>query len=113
MKGVGLDSLGRVIQYRRNDTTARLVRDHVIAGTDENTICILLNMRPGKLRELYGMELNTALAQTNAAVGAAIVSAAKKGEPTLARFYAKAKMGWRDGDQNTVPVSPLNIHIHL
>lgn len=112
LKNVGFDSLGRVIPHKYSGKVASIVAAHVVAGTDESTICILLNMRPGKLRELYHKELDTAIAQTNADVGRAIVAQAKKGHPVLARFYAKAKMGWKDGEQSSIPVSPLNIHIH-
>lgn len=110
---VGKDpQTGKVIPHRRSEKIANIVKRHAIAGTDENTICLLLNIRPGQLRQHYGRELDTAIAETNADVAQAIVKQAKKGHPILSRFYAKARMGWRDGEQSTVPVSPLNIHIH-
>jgi hypothetical protein len=42
-----------------------------------------------------------------------IVARAKKSD-RMAMFYAKARMGWREGDTATpTDVSPLNIHLHL
>lgn len=113
LMNVGKDPrTGKVIPHRRTEKIAAIVKRHAIAGTDENTICLLLNIRPGQLRQYYGHELDTAVAQTNADVAQAIVRQAKKGHPILSRFYAKARMGWRDGEQSNIPVSPLNIHIH-
>lgn len=111
-RNVGRDAEGKVIPHKPTDKTRRLVKQHAVAGTDENTICLLLNIRPGLLRQHYAYELDTSVAETNAAVGQAIVRGAKNGNPVLARFYAKAKMGWKDGESQDTNVSPLNIHIH-
>lgn len=109
---VGKTPDGRVIPHKRSERMAAIVRKHAVAGTDENTLCTILNIRPGQLHEYYGRELDTAVAQVNADVGQAIVGQAKRGHPVLARFYAKVKMGWRDGENATTPVSAFNIHIH-
>jgi hypothetical protein len=94
------------------------VARYVLAGVDENTIARCLNIRPGQLREHYAAELDNSKADIDAAVAASIVNMAigskeTAPEPSMARFYAKARMGWKDGDTNAPPVSPLNIIIHI
>lgn len=112
LKNVGRDAEGKVLPHKRTAAIADIVRKHAVAGTDENTICLLLNLRPGQLRQYYARELDTAVAEVNADVAQAIVRQAKAGHPVLSRFYAKAKMGWKDGENTTLPVSPFSIVIH-
>jgi len=109
----GRDAQGRVIPHKPTDRVRALVSQMVATGLDENEIAVTLNIRPGLLRQHYGKELSFGKARIDAAVGGAIINKAVKGDPRMAIFYAKAKMGWRDGDSKPVDVSPFNLHIHL
>ena len=114
VKNAGLDPVtGKVIPHKPTSRVRALVSRMVATGLDENEIAVTLNIRPGQLRQHYGRELAYGKAEIDAAVGGAIINRAVKGDPRMAIFYAKAKMGWRDGDSKPVDVSPLNLHIHL
>lgn len=110
----GIDpKTGKVIPHTPTPRVRALVKQWVATGADENEIAVLLNIRPGHLRQHYARELEIGKTEIDMAVGGAIISKAKKGDPRMAIFYAKARMGWRDGDSKPLDVSPFNLHIHL
>lgn len=112
LRNIGLDKKGQVIQYVRSTKIARQVAVWVAGGYSANDICIRLNMRPGKLKELYGQEIAHGLEMVGMEMTSHIVSRAKKSD-RMAVFFAKARMGWRDGDSKPLDTGGLlNVHIH-
>lgn len=116
-KGISLRNIGRdpktgkVIPHKRSTKVANLITAWIATGADANAICIRLNMRPGTLKQLYSTEIALAVAKVEMDVGAHILSRVKKSD-RMAIFYAKAKMGWRDGDTKPIDTSILAITIH-
>lgn len=108
---VGRDSSGRVIQHKYSAHTAEQVALWVAGGYDANAICIMLNMRPGVLKELYGKEIQMGVEKIGMEFSSNLYRRAKKSD-RLAIFFAKAKLGWRDGESAQNNQSLLNIHIH-
>jgi hypothetical protein len=82
-------------------------------GHTEEEIALLLNCRPGHVRQHYYRELEAGKVPLHARVGGKIVSMALKGDPTMLKFFAKARMGWRDGESSSQGQSLLNIHLHF
>lgn len=114
LKNVGRDREGKVIPHFRSDAVAQRVAVLVAGGMDEYDIACVLNIRPGLVRRHYGAELASGKAIANSQVVSAIHMQAAAGEPQMAKFWAKARMGWRDGDSSKGgDDSALNIHIHL
>lgn len=113
LKNIGRDpKTGKNIPYKYSSRVAKQITVWIAAGgADLNAICVRLNMRPGTLKALYGKEIALAVDQVNMDVGAHILSRVKKSD-RLAVFYAKAKMGWRDGDAKPTDTGVLNIVIH-
>ena len=111
LKNIGRDRLGRVIQHKFSSKVARQISIWVLGGYNENDIAIALNMRPGLVRELYGREIRHGEQLMGMDMTTHIVHRAKKSDQ-MARFVAKARMGWRDGDTKPVDNQLLNIVIH-
>lgn len=111
LANVGRDRHGRVIPHKRSEVTARKVALWVAGGATPNDIAVRLNIRPGLVKECYGLELEYGQGQVNMDMAGSIIKRAKKSD-RLAVFYAKARMGWRDGDSAALDVPMLNIHIH-
>jgi hypothetical protein len=109
----GKDQSGRIIPHSPTDRVRALVKQWVATGATEGEIAVLLNIRPGQLRQHYPRELEVGKTEVDMAVGGAIIKKAKSGDPRMAIFYAKARMGWRDGESKPIDVSPFNLHIHL
>lgn len=112
LKNVGYDKNGRVIPHPYSTRVEKQIMVWVAGGADVNAICIRLNMRPGKLKELYGKALAIGLDQVSMDMTESIVKRAKKSD-RLAVFFAKAKMGWRDGESRPLDTGLLNITIHM
>lgn len=119
VKFAGIDpGTGEVIPHTPNKRTAIKVAQYTAAGLGLNDIAVLLNIRPGQLKQCYSRELATALGATVAEVAGAMIKRAKKvnGGAVSQRageFYLQAKAGWRTGDQkSTLDVPMLNINIH-
>ena len=109
---LGRDSNGRVIQYFRSEETALLVAHWVAYGASENFICAALNMRPGKLRQLYGAELDHGEELANMAVaGTAFNMATSGASEQMTKFWLKSRAKWKDGETGE-QTSLFNIHIH-
>lgn len=112
LKNVGRDSRGRVIPHKRSEQTAQQVAIWVAGGYDLNAIAVRMNIRPGLVKECYGRELATGADQVGMEVTEHIVARTKKSD-RMAIFFAKAKMGWRDGESKPLDTGVLNIHIHV
>lgn len=111
LKNIGKDRHGKVIPHVYSKPIAKKVAIWIAGGYNANDICIALNMRPGKLEQLYGQEIRHGLEQVGMEVTQHIVSRVKKSD-RMAIFFAKSRMGWRDGDGKPVDTGLLNIHIH-
>lgn len=111
LKNVGYDVHGRVLPHKYSLRAEKQIMVWVAGGADVNAICIRLNIRPGKLKELYGKALAIGLDQVTMDMTESIVTRAKKSD-RLAVFFAKAKMGWRDGESRPLDTGLLNIIIH-
>jgi len=108
---VGRDAAGKVIPHHRSEVTARKVAVWIAGGAVVNDIAVRLNIRPGLVKQCYGRELEFGQGQVNMDMAGSIIKRAKKSD-RMAIFYAKARMGWRDGEQAATDVPLLNIHIH-
>jgi hypothetical protein len=113
MKDVGRDpETGYVIQHERSDKVAALVSFQTAAGLSLNDIAVMLDIRPGKLKEIYGKELECGLNTANVQVAKAMYDQATQGDVTAGKFWLKARAGWKDGESSGAQASPLSIHIH-
>jgi hypothetical protein len=111
LKNVGRDARGRVIPHAYSSKVAAQIATWVACGYNENDIAIRLNIRPGLLREVYGKELRHGKEQVGMEVSSHIMQRVKKSDQ-MAIFYAKAQMGWRDGNAKPVDADVLNLIIH-
>lgn len=111
LKNIGRDKNGKVIPHKRSEITAKKVSIWVAAGYNVNDIAVFLNIRPGLVKECYGREINHGEQLVGMDMSNHIVARAKKSD-RMAIFYAKARMGWRDGDTKAPETGLLNIHIH-
>lgn len=112
LKNVGRDSNGKVIPHKRSERTAKLVAVWAAGGYTKEDIAIRLNIRPGLVEECYGKELRHGADAIGMDMTNHIIKRAKGGSDRMAIFYAKAKMGWRDGESKPLDTGLLNIHIH-
>jgi hypothetical protein len=105
---------GTVKKHKPDTYTRERVKKYVAFGASENEIAVLLDIRPGQLRTYYARELSVGALENHMKVGSAILTGALKGNDKLAIFWAKARMGWKDGNvgPGDKEVPPLNIHIH-
>lgn len=111
LKNIGKDANGRVIPHKYNKAVAKKVAIWISGGYNANDICIALNIRPGKLEQLYGQEIRHGLEKVGMEVTQHIVARVKKSD-RMAIFFAKSRMGWRDGDGKPMETGILAIHIH-
>lgn len=112
LKNIGLDVNGKTIPHKYSSKTAKQITLWVAGGADANAICVRLNMRPGKLKELYGKELAIGLDTFGMDLTTHLAGRAKKSD-RVAIFMAKARLGWRDGDSKPIDTGVLEINIHL
>lgn len=113
MKDVGRDpETGKSIPHEYDERVAKRIEFYVGAGLDPDEIARMLDIRPGKLKDLYGRELEIGSNTTNMEVAQAMFDAAKSGDVSAGRFWLKARAGWKDGESATPLTSPLQIHIH-
>ncbi len=111
LKNVGRTPDGKVIPHRRQETIAKKIVMWVAGGYVLNDIAVLLNIRPGLIKEHYSVELNHGNELMGMGMTEHILRRAKKSD-RVAIFVAKSRMGWRDGDGKPVDTSVLNLHIH-
>lgn len=111
LKNIGRDGKGQVISHKYSSKVARQISVWMLGGYSENDCAIALNMRPGLLRELYGKEIRHGVELMGMDMTQHIVARAKKSD-NMARFVAKARMGWRDGDSKPIDTGILSIFIH-
>lgn len=111
MKDVGRNPDGTSKQHVYDARIAQRVAFYVASGVTENEIAELLDIRPGKLRKLYERELKHGGTEENVKVAKAISEAAQNGDMVAAKFWMKARAGWKDGEGAQMQ-SPLAIHIH-
>jgi len=111
LRFIGRDSRGRVLPHKYSSKTAKHIAIWIAGGYNVNDICVALNIRPGLLRELYGKEINHGLEMVGMDVTTHIVDRVKKSD-RMAIFFAKSRMGWRDGDSQPIDTGVLAIHIH-
>lgn len=116
-KGVSLVNVGRdtrtgkVIPHHRTEKLAAQIKIWVAGGANVNDIAIRINVRPGLIKQHYGKELATGEAEIHQDVHEHLLTRVKKSD-RVAIFYAKARMGYRDGDAKPTDTGILNIHIH-
>lgn len=111
LKDVGRDAKGMVIPHRRDESIAKRIAIWVAGGADVNYIAVKLNLRPGLLKREYTKELLLGTEQVHQEVHEHLLQRVKKSD-RVAIFYAKAKMGYRDGDSRPAEQGILDIHIH-
>lgn len=109
---VGRNEDGTNIQYSFDANTAEKVAEWVALGATESQIAISLNMRPGKLRQLYFRELESGKFDHHMQVGSTILSLAKLGVPQAFTLFAQTQMKWTNKEKDDVGEGALNIHIH-
>jgi len=109
---VGRDAGGKVIPHIRSEKIAQQIREWVAGGYDLNAIAVRINVRPGLIREHYAVELAMGSEHVGMDMTSHILKRAKESD-RMAVFFAKAKMGWRDGDAKPLDTGLLDIHIHL
>ena len=98
----GVDELGRTIPHVRNEATARIVSMLVACGARPIDIAIHLDIRPGQLNECYRHELEHGAFPHHMQVAKTILDRAKLGDPRFSLFYAKSRMGWKEGDESLI-----------
>lgn len=112
LQNVGRDKYGRVIPHKRSDVLAKQIMIWVAGGFNVNDIAIRVNVRPGLIKREYARELAVGETHIHMDVHDHLLKRVK-GSDRMAIFYAKARMGWRDGDGANKDQSVLDIHIHL
>jgi len=111
--GIGRDPItGKNIPHTYDVRVAKSISFYVSTGLSENDISEMLNMRPGKLKQLYGQELANGLNVANTQVAKAMHTAAVEGDVVAGKFWLKSRAGWKDGESANTLQSPLQIHIH-
>lgn len=73
-------------------------------GVPQTDIAIILDIAPKTLRLHFRRELDVGLAKANAKIGQTLFQQATGGNTAAAIFWAKARMGWRekqDDDRET------------
>lgn len=109
---VGRDVGGKVIPHKRDDRIAVQIAQWIGCGATVNEIAIYLNLRPGTLRKYYKHEIATGEFEVNMSVAGSLLRMTQT-EPSVAMFWSKARMGWRDKDRADQDNEGfLNIHIH-
>lgn len=111
LKNVGRDARGRVITHKRSEKLAKQIAVWVAGGADVNAIAIRVNIRPGLLKQEYEREISLGTENVHMDVHEHLLKRVKKSD-RIAIFYAKAKMGYRDGESAQANASFLAIHIH-
>jgi hypothetical protein len=111
LKNVGRDARGRVIPHKRTIAVAKQIAIWIAGGADLNAIAIRLNVRPGLLKREYPKEIALGTENVHMDVHTHILARVKKSD-RVAIFYAKAKMGYRDGDSKPLEGGVFNLHIH-
>ena len=110
---VGKDANGRNIPHKRSEEVARQVEVYARNGASDSDIAMLLNIRPGQLRQIYADELRKSKMSAHLKVAEAIYAqASTPGNPRMSEFYAKAQMGWDDNPKGKNS-DPFSIHIHV
>lgn len=114
MKNVGRDADGHAIPHMRSEAIAEKVAELALIHP-ENTICAILNIRPGHLKKHYYNELTHSRAVVDARVASTAYALALSGEsPHMTKFVAKARLKWKDGEDLGGTASLFsNIHIHV
>lgn len=113
LKTVGRDAEGKVIRYFRSEETALIVAHWVATGASLNYMCVMLNMRPGVLKELYANELAYGREAADTAVAAKAFEMATSGDSEgMTKFWLErrhADFRKKDGgDEGSI----FNINIH-
>lgn len=113
MRDVGKDTDGKVIPHKRSEKVAKAVAELALAGTPENTICAILNIRPGHLKQYYSNELSHTRTIVDARLASSAYALALAGDGPMLKYMTKARLNWRDGDiAGDGAAFFQNIHIH-
>ncbi len=103
---------GKVIPHKFSAKVAARVAQLIASGATAADIAVLLNIRPGHLKQYYSKQLEFGQVAVNMDVAGAVLRQAKNGKNMRAsEFWLKNRAGW-DKDQKEVPAAPLMIHIH-
>lgn len=112
LTNVGRDRYGKVIPHKRSEPLAKQIAIWVAGGFNVNDIAIRINVRPGLIKACYGKELATGETNVHMDVHGHILKRVKQSD-RMAIFYAKSRMGWRDGEGAQKDTAVLDIHLHL
>lgn len=110
----GRDANGKVIPHERNEEVALVVAHYAGIGADVNYLAVMLNLRPGQIKEHYKNELEQSAKSADLAVIAKAHEMATSGESEgMTKFWLQARAKWRTGDSaEDRGASLFNIHIH-
>lgn len=111
LKNIGKGRDGKIIPHKRSEKIAKQIVRWVAGGFNVNDMAVRLNVRPGHLRQHYYKELQTGETRVHMDVHDHLLQRVKKSD-RMAVFYAKARMGYRDGDVKPIDTGLLAIHIH-
>jgi hypothetical protein len=114
LKNVGRDADGRVLRYYRSEETALIVAQWVAGGASLNYMCVMLNMRPGVLKELYSNELAYGKEMADTAVATKAFEMAMSGESEgMTKFWLERRHGDFKKKDGADDGSIFNINIHV
>lgn len=109
----GRDPLtGENDSHERTDRSAGQVETMSALGFSVDEIALALNVRPGKLRQHYARELDTAPLNANMQVAKAFYDVAKSGQDWKASLsWLKNRAGWEEDPDP--PAAGISININL
>lgn len=74
----------------------KLVQLHVVVGTTEETIALILGIDAKTLRKYYAKEIALSKAKANAAMGGSLYNKGMGGDTAAIIFWMKTQAGWRE-----------------
>lgn len=97
LKTAGRHPGGRIKAAGYDQRTAGRVEAMAAMGLDTREIAVMLDLRPGQVREIYGRDLECMRATVHMAVAMRMLDDALNHEDwRAAQFWLKAKAGWQE-----------------
>ena len=94
--------------HRVNTASKQMVTQMSAVGVPQEDIATILGITEKTLRARYRVELDTAAAKANAAVGGALYNKAVGGDTTAMIFWMKTRAGWKETTRvENVELPPL------